>query len=387
MTRRRTDAGHEAIVAAMRESVRADAEDRPGVYQMVAADGEVLYVGKSKRLRSRLLSYFRATFPAEKGARIVREAQAVRWEYTPSEFAALLAELRLIKRHRPRFNVQMKRDALHYAFIKISRGPAPKLQVVRVPGADDGGVYYGPYHGALNTGDAVRELNDLLGLRDCSMDTGMSFTDQGELFVLGERTPGCIRYEIGKCLGPCVAACSEGQYGERLALAREFLDGRSDGPLNALRRQMTEASEQLLFERAASLRDKLARLEALREQFGRLRFAVESLSFVYRVTGHAGDHRVYLIRRGRVRAERPMPRTRKTRAELNDLVRETFDATERATSSVPAHEIDELLLLSSWFRRLPRELRKTRAPAEFLAMGWRAAAAAVAPPDAIETVA
>ena len=82
-----------------------------------------------------------------------------------------------------------------------------------------------------------------------------------------------------------------------------------------------------------------------------------------------------------------MPRTRKTRGELNDLVRETFDATERATSSVPAHEIDELLLLSSWFRRLPRELRKTRAPAEFLAMGWRAAAPNPALPNAIETVA
>ena len=80
----------------------------------------MVYVGKSKRLRTRLLSYFRAAFPEEKAARIVREAATIEWDYVPSEFAALLAEMRAIKRFRPRLNVAMKRDARHFAFIKLT---------------------------------------------------------------------------------------------------------------------------------------------------------------------------------------------------------------------------------------------------------------------------
>src|SRR5579883_1874143 len=139
----------------MREVVRAGARDRPGVYRMVAAGGEVIYVGKSKRIRSRLLSYFRCAYPEEKGARILREADAIDWEYEPSEFAALLRELRLIKQYRPRFNVAMKRDARHYSFVKVTRGAAPKLAVVRGAGPDDAAVYYGPFVGARRINDAV----------------------------------------------------------------------------------------------------------------------------------------------------------------------------------------------------------------------------------------
>src|SRR5581483_7591559 len=145
-------------------------KDKPGVYRMIAGDGEIVYVGKSKRIRSRLLSYFRCAFPEEKGARILRDAERIEWEYMPSEFAALLGELRLIKRYRPRFNVAMKRDARNYCFIKITRGEAPKLVVVRGAGHDDASIYYGPFMGAMGVGEAIRELNDVLGLRDCAID-------------------------------------------------------------------------------------------------------------------------------------------------------------------------------------------------------------------------
>jgi excinuclease ABC subunit C len=345
-------------LARMREHVRAECEDRPGIYRMHSADGEIVYVGKSKRVRTRLLSYFRAAYPEEKGARIVREAVRIDWEYTPSEFAALLLELKLIKRFRPRFNVAMKRDARHFAFIKVTRGPAPKLVVVR-GASDDSGIYYGPFHGAQRIGDAVRELNDALGLRDCALDQKMRFADQLELVQLAPRTPGCIRYEVKKCLGPCIGGCSEQQYAERLALARAFLDGTDDGPIDALRRDMEASSERLEFERAAALRDKLWRLEELKEQFLRFRFGVETLSFVYTVPGHDGEDRIYLIRRGRVRAERPAPRTASERRELERLVTEIFGRAERDTAQVPTHEIDELLLLSSWFRKFPAELERT----------------------------
>jgi excinuclease ABC subunit C len=345
----------------MRAAVRAGATDRPGIYRMLSADGEVVYVGKSKRLRSRLLSYFRCVYPEDKGARILRHAESIDWEYMPSEFAALLHELRLIKRFRPRLNVALKRDGHNYAFVKITRGPAPKLAVVRSAGSDDGGLYYGPFVGARRVGEALRELNDALGLRDCAIGTPMHFSDQPDLFVLPMRTPGCIRYEIQKCLGPCVGGCSETQYAERVELARAFFEGADDGPIDSLTRQMQDASARLEFERAAALRDKVQRLMGLREQFGRLRFAVETLSFVYAVSGVGGDDRVYLIRRGCVRAESGAPRTAADRRRLRALVAETFDGVQYSPGAVPAHEVDELMLVSSWFRQHPDELARASA--------------------------
>jgi excinuclease ABC subunit C len=100
--------------------------------------------------------------------------------------------------------------------------------------------------------------------------------------------------------------------------------------------------------------------------FSRMRFAVETLSFAYAVPGHEGDDRVYVIRRGTVRAETRAPRTHRDRTRLLDMVRNVFDPPERTTGAVPTHEIDELLLLSSWFRRNPGELERTRAPSALL---------------------
>jgi excinuclease ABC subunit C len=153
------------------------------------------------------------------------------------------------------------------------------------------------------------------------------------------------------------------EYDQRLALARAFLDGTDDGPIEVLRREMDASSERLEYERAAVLRDKLKRLEALRGQFARLRFAVETLSFAYTVPGHDGDDRIYLIRRGRVRAESGMPKTPDDAALLAGMIGEVFGAAERESSQIPTHEIDELLLLSSWFRRFPDELERTSATA------------------------
>ncbi len=348
-------------IAVMRAHVKDTAADRPAVYRMIAEDGEIVYVGKSKRVRSRLMSYFRCSFPEEKGARILREAVRIEWEYMPSEFAALLGELRLIKKYRPRFNVAMKRDARNYCFIKLTRGAAPKLVVVRGAGHDDQSIYYGPFMGATGVGEAVRELNDVLGLRDCATDQRMHFADQPELFDIMPRTPGCIRFEVKKCLGPCVGGCTVAQYDERLGLARAFLEGTDDGPIERLRAEMEAASDRLEFERAAVLRDKFRRLEALRAQFGRLRFAVETLSFAYSVPGVDGDDRVYLIRRGRVRAETAIPKTPGDAADLMSLIDEVYTPIERDTGQIPTHEIDELLLLSSWFRRFPAELERTSA--------------------------
>ena len=128
-----------------------------------------------------------------------------------------------------------------------------QVVVVRGAGHDDNSLYYGPFMGATGVGDAVRELNDVLGLRDCAIDQRMHFADQPELFDIMPRTPGCIRHEVKKCLGPCVGGCTVQQYDERVHLARAFLDGTDDGPIERLRSEMAEASERLEYERAAAL--------------------------------------------------------------------------------------------------------------------------------------
>lgn len=345
----------------LRGLVRRQAEDRPGVYRMVSEGGEVVYVGKSKRVRSRLMSYFRAVFPDEKGARIVREASAIEWSYVPSEFAALLEELRQIKRLRPRFNHAMKRDGRNYAFVGITREPAPRLVVLRGTGTRGESVVYGPFTGALWLRDALRELSDALGLRDCTHDRRMRYSDQQEIFVLPPRTPGCIRYEIGKCLGPCVAATSAAAYRDRVSQARAFLDGTNYGPIEQLGLLMQDASERLEFERAGVLRDKRQRLEDLRDRFDRMRFAAESLTFAYHVEGLDGDDRVYLIRRGVVRAELPAPKSRKDEAVLHDAVKKVVaDTPFTSARSIPQHEVDELLVIAAWFRAHPEEMERAK---------------------------
>jgi excinuclease ABC subunit C len=339
--------------------VKDTARDVPGVYRMTSVDGEVIYVGKSKRLRTRLLSYFRATFPRDKGARILREAATLEWEPQPNEFAALLRELRLIKQLRPRYNVAMKRDARYHAFVRVSRGPAPRFHVVRGAGTDETGVYYGPFRGATQLEEALRELNDVLGLRDCRLDQPMFFADQPDLIALPTRTPGCIRHEIGRCLGPCVGAVREDDYLARFRTAREFLEGAHDAPLAPLRAQMQASSDALDFERAAVMRDKLQRLESLREQFARLRFALESLSFVYTVPDVRGGKYSYVVRRGRVRHEGPAPRTAAERVAFDARARELLAPKERGDKTVPGHEVDEVLLVAAWFRKYPKELEQT----------------------------
>jgi excinuclease ABC subunit C len=348
---------------ALRELVKAGTQDRPGTYRFLGGEGEVLYVGKSKQLRTRLLSYFRAEWPNDKGARILWRAARIEWEYHPSEFAALLRELRLIKQLRPRYNWMMKRDARHYCFVKLTPGVAPKLTVTRDASGDERGVYFGPYLSAGRVGHALRELSDVLGLRDCANDVPMFFRDQEELPVLATpRTPGCIRHEIGTCLGPCVSAVTEHAYLTQLGLARAFLDGTSDGPLDALNARMLAHSDKLEFERAAQMRDKLQRLELLRIQLEKLRFAVETLTFAYPVTGHGNETRVYLVKRGTVRADLKLPVSRREQLEYSEWSRRIFHAPERPTRQVPTHEIDELLLLSSWFQRNPEEFARTRSP-------------------------
>lgn len=345
-----------ANLESIRRRVGALAENRPGVYRMLDAGGRVLYVGKAKRLRARLLSYFRSAGTDEKAGRIIRAAADIEWDYQPSEFAACLAELRQIRRYRPPFNAQFNRSR-RLAFIKISGGPAPKVFVsAATPSA--GMTHYGPFPSPARTGQAVRVLNDLLGLRDCALDLPMHYAEQGDLFGLSRRA-ACLRYDFGTCSGPCGGLVAEADYRARVAAAAAFLEGRALGPLDRVITEMTAAMEAQQFERAARLRERFEALEWLLAASLRARAAIAALTFVYTDPGAFGDARAYVIRRATVRASAPAPVTPIEREAFRALVAAHAGPEPEPAALAPA-TVEEMLLVLSWFRRHPAALRRTQ---------------------------
>ncbi|GMR12506.1 MAG: hypothetical protein BMS9Abin29_0695 [Gemmatimonadota bacterium] len=369
---------------ALREFVRTYAENRPGVYQMLGEDGHRLYVGKSVHVRNRLLSYFTAS-PEEKASKLIREANRIRWEYVPNEFAALVREMKLIQRWRPRFNVQHKRKRA-YAFVKITAERAPRLvPVTRV--LADGSTYFGPFPAVGAVTQIVRELAHAMGLRDCPSATPVSFGDQLEIFPEG-RLPLCMRADLGSCLAPCCGRTTSKAYLNKVRATRRFLEGASDAPLRDLETQMEEASGRMDFEYAALLRDRLERLGTFRTQLAAFRGRVESLSFVYRVPGFNGDDRIYLIRRGRIREALPLPTTSVQRSRTGEAVERVFSSSEKDLVALRPLEAAEILLVARWFKLNPKELKRTTSPKKWLA-GSRyrqpAARTPAAPADSLES--
>ncbi len=349
----------------LREKVRARAEDRPGVYRWLGGGGRILYVGKSVRLRSRLLSYFREE--TGKAARMVAEAEDVHWDTRPNEFAALIREMRLIRAWQPEYNVQHKRDR-RYGFIKITREPAPRLvPVSRV--RSDGASYYGPFARTGWLAQAVHDLSLATGLRDCPAHTPVHFGDQLEIFA-GGRAPRCIRADTGTCLAPCAGRCTAAEYDRRLRLARAFLEARSRAPLAALAAAVKTAAADLRFEYAATIRDRMETLEKLWNHLSGFRGQVENLNLVYSVPGYEGDDRIHLIRRGRPCAEMPWPKSDGARRRASEVVGEVFRPVPAdRDATLDADAAAEVLLTVSWFNRRPRERERAVAPERWLGDG------------------
>lgn len=354
----------------MRTRVRSCAEDRPGVYRWIAGDGRVLYVGKSVRVRSRLLSYFRAR--GGKLERLVRQARGVTWDYAPNEFAALLQEMRLIRQWRPEYNVEHKRRQ-RYGFVKITREPAPRL-LSAIGVSNDGALYYGPFARANWLSQAVRDLAHAIGLRDCPSRTPVRFGDQLELLgdqaglAGGERTPLCARADLGTCPAPCAGRGSRADYDRRVAAARAFLEARSRQPLEELVRLTEDVSTRSDFEDAAELRKRLARLRKLHSHLLAFRGQLQAMNLVYPVAGYGGEDRVYLVRRGRLHSEWPAPATSAARRRLAGIVIRTFrPAAGDRHAAMSATAAGEVLVAAAWFTRRPEERERALDPREWLA--------------------
>jgi excinuclease ABC subunit C len=341
----------------LRAKVREHCPKRPGVYGMLDLRGVLIYVGKAKSLRTRLLSYFRTKSRDPKAGRILRHTRVILWEESPSEFGALLRELELIQRFRPRFNVAGQPSRKRRTYVCLGRRPAPQVFLARQPPRRVD-AWYGPIPAGAQAQEAIRRLNDAFLLRDCPQEQTMHFRDQQELFPL-LRAAGCLRHEIHQCLGPCAGVCSQAEYEEQARSARAFLEGRNVRLLKRLKREMREASAALEFERAAGLRDRYVALRWLHEHLTRWR-RIRTLTAIYPVRGHDGIEHWYILVRGQVRGVLPAPldavTAQQTVTRIADILAERPGASGTPAAENPA----QVLLVAAWMRRYPAEQTRLR---------------------------
>ena len=228
--------------------------DSPGVYLWRDADGTVLYVGKAKRLRSRVRSYVAADHvDSVKTRALMQQVQSVETIVLPTEEAALILEANLIKEHQPRYNIAL-RDDKSYPYIKVTvQEPFPRVYVTRHL-VNDGGRYFGPYTDVAAMRRALNVVKRIFTVRSCNYDMPRVMPDRP-----------CLDYHIGRCKAPCILAQTQGEYAAMIDEVLLFLDGRADEVIRRVRDRMQLAVESLDFERAAEFRDVLRRLARMEE--------------------------------------------------------------------------------------------------------------------------
>ncbi|TPK61796.1 excinuclease ABC subunit UvrC [Mesorhizobium sp. B2-4-15] len=227
----------------------------PGVYRMMNAAGDVLYVGKARSLKKRVTNYAQGRFHTARIGRMVRETATMEFVVTRTEIEALLLEANLIKRLRPRFNVLM-RDDKSFPYILLT-GDHVSPGIYKHRGARSRkGDYFGPFASAGAVGRTINSLQRAFLLRSCTN----SFYEN--------RTRPCLLYQIKRCAGPCTGEISHEGYAELVAEAKDFLSGRSQKVKTEISTAMQQASQDLDFERAAIYRDRLAALSHVQSHQG-----------------------------------------------------------------------------------------------------------------------
>ncbi len=242
--------GHEVIQDYLRTL-----DGSPGVYRMLNAASEVLYVGKARNLKARVSNYARPSGHSARIARMIQETASMMFLTTRTELEALLLEQNLIKQLKPRYNVLL-RDDKSFPNILISREhPFPQIKKHR--GAKkEKGKYFGPFASAGAVNRTLNQLQKVFLLRNCS-DA-----------MFASRTRPCLLYQIKRCAAPCVGKVDEVAYAALVEDAERFLDGKSTAVQASLAREMAEASDAMEFERAAALRDRIKALTQVQQSQG-----------------------------------------------------------------------------------------------------------------------
>lgn len=218
----------------------------PGVYIMHDKSGKIIYIGKAKALKNRVSQYFGSqNNHAEKVRRMVDNVDDFEYIITDSEFEALILECSLIKQHTPKYNILLKDDK-GYSYIRISPGDWKRISYT-LQKQDDGAEYIGPYKSSYYVKSAVEEANKIFMLPTCNRKFPQDF----------RKARPCLNYHIKQCMAPCTGRVKLRDYKESLNQAIDFLKGGSSNSIKTLTAQMEQAAENLEFERAAKIRDKI----------------------------------------------------------------------------------------------------------------------------------
>jgi excinuclease ABC subunit C len=318
--------------------------DTPGIYLFRNCREEILYVGKSVKLKTRVRSYFRKDGGHSRPTqRLKFEASTVEIAATGSELAALILENRLIKKHLPPFN-RAQRRYQHYPFLRLTvQEPFPRMHLTRSLG-NDGAEYYGPYAKAGLVDWMAHLLNEALGLRSCK-----------DLSAIHQ---GCLLDQLGKCLAPCRGWVDEEAYRAPIEQLRALLRGETSAAesiLQHFRQQMESCAVQEAFERAAQWRNRLFALEGFlqRQNLVRERVVLD-LAMVY--PGHdKGTAQVFWVHSGTLLATHAFNHTESMRTinqQLRSFYQKNYAHTnEQPCFTLPQDRLDEVQMLSGWIYR------------------------------------
>jgi excinuclease ABC subunit C len=312
---------------------------------MLDADGQLIYVGKAKRLVNRLLSYFSAT-PNEKAGRIAEHARRLVWEPTAHEFIALVRELELIRRFLPRFNSRGRPRRRSRLYLAVTAETAPRLLLAHDPPADARAVH-GPLRSTRHTHTLARLAVDQFRLRTCP-----EATPPGS-------APRCLRRELGLCSGPCAGGQAARDYARQVQAADAFLAGRDTVELQRLETAMREAAAAERFELAAVARNAWTGLSELQATLRRVREVRNGWRFVYPVRGRGPREFWFLIDGGQLVGAIRKPYDAASAAATGQLLDAVYTAPPRPAAAAQGEDADMLFLLADWFRRYPAELRRT----------------------------
>lgn len=263
----------------------------PGVYLMRDRRGEIIYVGKAKKLKNRVTSYFRGVeHHLPKVYRMVEQVQDFDYIVTDSEFEALVLECSLIKLHSPKYNILLKDDK-GYHYVCVTREPYPRIKLA-MQKADDGNEYIGPFVSSMVVKQTVEEANRVFLLPTCRRKFPEDF---------GKERP-CLNFHIHQCMGVCRGKITPEAYREVLEEALQFIRSGGVQSVEVLTERMQQAAEALDFERAARYRDRISAIRRITEQQKVIEFPHESLDVLGWVQG---EDKIYcsllVLREGRLR--------------------------------------------------------------------------------------
>ena len=342
-----------ANYADVRSQLRAGCPETPGVYGMIDCEGRLIYVGMSRCLRKRTLTYFQETggrqssnwrngLQHRKEAKVAARAKRLVWQTTDHELLALLREQELIRRFAPEMNVRGRRRST-IVFVYLSAEAAPRFKVAAyLPLACR--HHWGPVARSGSLLRAVDMLNRHFLLPDCTPDVQMRFRDDPQLFNL-ELYPQCLRVQVNRCLAPCAGTITHNAYQDQLKRAQAFLNGHDDAILNELDRDLRNAANNRRFEQAAAILDTRTHLINLREQLLH-RPSDLPASFVYSFTRHK---RVCWLaaHEGRVVKVAAAPRNARSATLWHNRLSDYADTAKRELDN---REGSELSILAAWFR-------------------------------------